>query len=456
MRLSCVSPRVPVLVALVSLATFGGAGAGLLHADDDHDLQPARGLGADTETSDSNGTATTTSSYTTTTFTTFNFALTLNTSNGTFDTSTTTLTTSTYTGIQATTTTTTKTRAAAPPGTVRILKGSMHLDVNADFLSSGDEAKLSSLLLRALVATLALGENIATITGIGVLPADHGHRRLHPHPVQAQVMEMRYELRDPPVNITAEYTQDLLNNTFMAQANSVFLSEGLTGQIVGVDVALPLEEFLAVRGEVGNSGEREDDESEGEHPFLKDSFLTPLPLWLEIAIVACILSWLGFGCWLCSRRRRRGAVAQEEQVVCATPAISEVRQSPKPWPSPPPIAQRLFPDDGMEEGRGFGEEQEVVASVEGSEGPSLPDERTILAWLHSVYGRYNPGKVSQVEALFHAHRGRERELIEKVVTKYRLGTEAHQSMDWFQVCCIVDGHMPVESCCTNARGMARQ
>lgn len=48
----------------------------------------------------------------------------------------------------------------------------------------------------------------------------------------------------------------------------------------------------------------------------------------------------------------------------------------------------------------------------------------VAAWVRNVYTRYNPSKLSRVDALLTEYRGREEDLILKVQRKYRLGPEA--------------------------------
>mmetsp|Transcript_38736 Transcript_38736/g.111851 ORF Transcript_38736/g.111851 Transcript_38736/m.111851 type:complete len:198 (+) Transcript_38736:73-666(+) len=49
------------------------------------------------------------------------------------------------------------------------------------------------------------------------------------------------------------------------------------------------------------------------------------------------------------------------------------------------------------------------------------EQITLSDWVREVYARYNPAKASRVGELLEKYQGREEELIEHIVAKYRLG-----------------------------------
>mmetsp|Transcript_91895 Transcript_91895/g.274188 ORF Transcript_91895/g.274188 Transcript_91895/m.274188 type:complete len:232 (-) Transcript_91895:56-751(-) len=73
------------------------------------------------------------------------------------------------------------------------------------------------------------------------------------------------------------------------------------------------------------------------------------------------------------------------------------------------------------EHRPHAEEDGSAPPLEARSEYSVPDPETIALWMKGVYRRYNPAKVSSVDKVLHRYRGREEELIELVVAKYRLG-----------------------------------
>jgi len=66
----------------------------------------------------------------------------------------------------------------------------------------------------------------------------------------------------------------------------------------------------------------------------------------------------------------------------------------------------------------------------GAENHPLPDAQTLAIWMKGIYSRYNPHKVATIDELLERYCGKEDELIEEIVTKYRLGPCAPMSTDW--------------------------
>jgi len=53
--------------------------------------------------------------------------------------------------------------------------------------------------------------------------------------------------------------------------------------------------------------------------------------------------------------------------------------------------------------------------------------------IRSIYARYNPVKLDEVEQLFQKYSGRERELFENIAKKYNVGTEElNQYLDYYK------------------------
>mmetsp|Transcript_9743 Transcript_9743/g.28808 ORF Transcript_9743/g.28808 Transcript_9743/m.28808 type:complete len:178 (-) Transcript_9743:233-766(-) len=87
-------------------------------------------------------------------------------------------------------------------------------------------------------------------------------------------------------------------------------------------------------------------------------------------------------------------------------------------------------EEGILDARGGPHDDTTSADASlGSQFP-VPDSKVLSIWLRAVYARYNPTKLSRVDALLHKYKGREGELIEHTVAKYRLGPCAPKSIDW--------------------------
>lgn len=65
----------------------------------------------------------------------------------------------------------------------------------------------------------------------------------------------------------------------------------------------------------------------------------------------------------------------------------------------------------------------------------LPDAKILGCWVRKVYGRYNPTKVNSIDELLEKYKGREDELIEQIVVKYRLGPCAPRPVTIGAMCC---------------------
>jgi len=238
-----------------------------------------------------------------------------------------------------------------------------------------------------------------------------------------------YELIDPPASLTTAEVGRLLTQQIEPTVNAQLRDTGLV--LGDVTVTAPSVVFREGATTAAPAPEHDDATTLVLHDEAEGSLLWAYSL---AAVASLLLVLLLLRCALRRRRARKEeeaarALEQRGQSVTREEHAEPVELGPVPAPGAPVLAV----EDEAGSARDGCESQDGSLRSAASECLSqfaVPDSKTLACWMRTVYARYNPSKLAQVDSLLAKYEGREDELIEHIVTKYRLGPCAPKHTEW--------------------------